>query len=97
MYLKVQKVHNPVIHNQGRLQVTINHTEQVRHTTEVQVPEVHPEVTELPLHLQSQALAPVLQEAVEAALIEVAEVQAEVADHLSQGVVRVVQEVQVVQ
>lgn len=95
MYLKVRKILNPVIQNPGRLQVTINHTEQVRHTTEVQVPEVHPEVTGLQLHLPSQAIVPVHPEAVEVATV-VVEVPAEVADHLSQVVVRAVQEVQVV-
>ena len=79
---------------QNQHQVTINHTGQVRHTTEVLAAQVLREVTEhLPL-LQSQVIVQVLLR--EVAATKVAEVAAEAVALRTQEV-QVVQEVQVAQ
>lgn len=100
LLLKAQAVQIPAIHSQKQLQAIINRIVPVQHIIKVQVPEVHPEVTEL-LLLQNQAAVVQVhrQEVIVVITAEVAEVvglhRLEVQEVLAAAQV-VVQDLQVV-
>lgn len=89
---------NQIIRNQKQLPVTINRTEQVRHTTEALALEVHPEHTGLLLHPLNQVaiqVVPHLVVAAAAAVLLIQEAAHEAVEVLEALAAEVVLEVQV--